>query len=178
MRPGFPAPVFCATKTDMDCRNALGRIIIKVVILLSTEYPAAMAGHNAASGPSLLATALMTMNDKLLKRSCSAKGMPVTRMLPVSAFQIRTVFKDNSKGSSIRVITTRDKTTLTACAVMVEIATPATPMVKNAYHDEVQYDIDYAGNGDKQQRKLRVSNSPKQTAGHGICCFGRLSFFL
>ncbi len=45
------APTFCAVNTAIDCKNAQGKIIVNTVILLSIEYPDAIAVHKVGSDP-------------------------------------------------------------------------------------------------------------------------------
>lgn len=78
--------------------------------------------------PRELTIARMTRNDTPTSTSCSAIGMPRRRIPAVSGRSKRSCSLRNVKGSLRRMMTNRDKITLTACANTVASAAPAAPI--------------------------------------------------
>ena len=121
-RCGCTAPIFCATKTEMDCIKADGTSMINPHSFSATPTPA------EAITPIAFTMAIRTRKEMLTRTSCNATGMPSFRIRPVSPLRKRMYSFRIVKGKPRFRIIHNVIATLTACAATVAIAAPAVPI--------------------------------------------------
>ena len=118
-RSALPAPIFCATKADMDWLKADGTSMIKPHSFSATPTPA------EGITPREFTIAVMARKDMLTSKSWKAMGRPRRNTLPILFLSKTISFLPKEKGSFFFRIISMEITTLSAWAHTVAMAAPA-----------------------------------------------------